>query len=118
MSATLTPVRWGSGDGAGLLELVDVVVREAPVVEGGVGVGAGRDGWALDCARGAAEAGRGGGLGRALHAGERVAGDVVRVLARLGHREDRREAHLVAREERDPLRARAAAEELGEARLQ
>ena len=54
---------------------------------------------------------RGGrGLGRAVDVDERVALDVVRVGARLRHREHRREAHLVAGEERDPLGARARAE--------
>ena len=47
-----------------------------------------------------------------------VARDVVRMRARLAHREHRREADLGAREELDPLVARARREQRGEALLQ
>ena len=62
--------------------------------------------------------GAGRGLRCAFDLGERAAGDVVRVLARLVHREDRREAHLVAGEELDPLVAGAGPEQRGHLLLQ
>ena len=54
--------------------------------------------------RGAAEAGRGRGLRRAVDVDERLARHVVRMRARLRHREHRREAHLVSRRRTRPTR--------------
>ena len=53
----------------------------------------------------AAEAGRRRGLRGAVDLDEGVALDVVRMGARLRHRQHRREAHLVTGEERRPTRA-------------
>src|SRR5207247_894498 len=106
---SLTPVR-GLCDRAGRFERGDLVGREAPLGERGDGVGARGDRRALDRGRRTAEPGRGCRLGRTAHVDERLALDVVRVRARLRHREQWREAHLVAGEELDPLGGRARLE--------
>jgi hypothetical protein len=96
----------------------DEVRRHTPVEQHLAGVLAGVGRRPGHLGSGPTEARRRRGLAGAGHVDERLASDVVRVFGRLGHGEDRGEAHVRALHQRTPLVPGLAVEELLQATLE